>query len=563
MGSSQKPKYIGVRTKIAMVIVFVVLAATAADLIWNQVFYQNVAQSQALEKAELLTQEMRAVWDYNNNVQDVANRNEDGTVRSKQLVCVVAAKAVSALFTQKTDYEITFVRNNPRQASAEPDEFERQALQAFEQGEQSYYGVVHAQTGDSFRYLVPLYTEQSCLECHGDPAGELDQYGYAKEGMKEGDIAGAISITEPMAMYYEAARTSSLGQLTVMLALVFFILAVLYAATSRLILKPVRLLEHAASQVANGDLSASFTLPATRTKDEMIQLGDELENMACRLRVLYNDFETEVASQTEELTRLNAELVEREKALQDAMERLTEEMSYKNDFFAIVSHELKTPLTSIIAYSRMLDDDKTLSPHVHDSIQEIQHNAVNLLNMVNNILILAKNDAGRNEVVLDPVDVVDLVGHLKNTVKPIAQAKGIELTTRIAPGVSLIMADQEKLRRILENLVDNAIKYTRSGGHVDVDVSLANNMVQFRVSDTGNGIDSQDIKYIFERFLQLGSSKKRSKGTGLGLAVVKELALLMGGSVRVESAVQKGSTFIVDIPNIPVDMEEYNEDTCC
>ena len=558
----------------AVVLGIVVAVVTAIDLFVNFAFYRSTAESQALEKAQVLAQEMQAVWDYNVNVQDVANRNPDGSVRSKQLVCVVAAKSVSALFTQNTDYEISFVRTDPRQVSATPDGFEAQALAQFEAGDDTpRYGVVPSEQGDVFRYVVPIHADDSCLECHGDPAGELDQYGYAKEGMAVGDVAGAMSIVEPMRIYYEVANAGILVQLAVMLSLVTVVLVALYVAADHIILAPVRLFGEAAARVGKGDLSASFVVPNVSVRDEMSVLGDELEDMASQLRTLYGNLEEQVESKTEQLRCVNAELVEKEEKLEAALDRLGEEMAYKNDFFAIVGHELKTPLTSIKAYARILADDEANGVSVQEPAREIAASADTLLAMVNNILTLAQNDANRNELVVDPVDIVDLVGHIRRALSPVATAKGIDFQTSVANDAALAMVDAEKVRRILENLVDNAIKYTRSGGSVKLDVYLddgtdnsvgnaaGNCDLVFVVADTGTGIEAREIPELFERFRQVGGSGKRHKGTGLGLAVVKELAQLHGGSASVESEPGVGSTFIVRIPFVEVDMEEYDEDT--
>src|SRR5699024_10678069 len=121
--------------------------------------------------------------------------------RTKHLVCVVAAKSVATLFTANTSYVVRFTSASPRQAANAPDEFEQRAFDAFavDSERASYYGVESDDEGRSvFRYVEPLYVTETCLECHGSPAGQLDQYGYEKEGMQVGDIGGAMSITEPM-----------------------------------------------------------------------------------------------------------------------------------------------------------------------------------------------------------------------------------------------------------------------------------------------------------------------------------------------------------------------------
>ena len=235
-----------------------------------------------------------------------------------------------------------------------------------------------------------------------------------------------------------------------------------------------------------------------------------------------------------------------------------------------MSHELRTPLTSILAFARILRATDTLDVKTQGAVEEIEANATLLLNMVNNILTISKAEAHRNELVREPVDFVDLIGFIKNSLEPVARNKDVALRAKTDPDVPLSMADWEKLRRIVENLVDNAIKYTHAGGTVDVRVAFeqasgegeAGGFVVITVADDGIGIAAEDQDGIFERYRQAGQSpNRRYRGTGLGLAVVKELTELHGGAVSVTSERKQGSTFAVRIPYVPVDTEEYDEDT--
>lgn len=190
----------GLRSKMAIIVIVLIAVLMGADALWNCSLQRTQAENEAREKAEVLASEMRAMWDFIDMNQDVINRDENGNFRTKTLVCVVAAKSVSTLFTSNTDYIIRFTGEAPRQKANAPDAFEQEAFDAFRSnpGLASYSGVrTDEETGQRvFRYTEPLYVTESCLECHGDPAGEIDQYGYPKEGMKVGDIGGAMSITE-------------------------------------------------------------------------------------------------------------------------------------------------------------------------------------------------------------------------------------------------------------------------------------------------------------------------------------------------------------------------------
>ena len=585
-----RPFRYGIRFKIAVSIGVIMVALMAVDILWNLSLQNAQAENEAREKAEVLASEMRAAWDFVDMNQDVINRAEDGTFRTKHLVCVVAAKSISMLFTTETDYSIRFTNDTPRQAANAPDEFEQEALAAFnaDPERKAFWRVVDAGDGTRvFRYTEPLYVTESCLECHGDPVGELDQYGYPKEGMQVGQVGGAMSITEPMDIYAAGIQDSMMQQAIMVLFMMVAAFIGLYFVTSRLVLRPIDELRSAAGAVGKGDFNYTLTVPdpGERPRDELAELTGEFDRMARDLEALYADLEGQVRSKTDDLMVLNDMLNYQKRELKVALDRLGDEVAYKNEFFAIVSHELRTPLTSILAYARILNADDSLAPKTREAVGEIESNATLLLNMVNNILVISKHAAKKDELLPEPVDFVDLAQFVRKALVPIAEGKDVRLSCSVAPDVPLSMADWEKLRRILENLVNNAIKYTHRGGFVlltigfesgeeanhghgnhpgthvpdDEDAAPAGWIVM-RVADDGMGIAPEELDQIFELYKQAGqSANRRYRGTGLGLAVVRDLTELHGGTVTVESRVKEGSTFTVRIPYVPVIEEEDEE----
>ena len=585
-----RPFRYGIRFKIAVSIGVIMVALMAVDILWNLSLQNAQAENEAREKAEVLASEMRAAWDFVDMNQDVINRAEDGTFRTKHLVCVVAAKSISMLFTTETDYSIRFTNDTPRQAANAPDEFEQEALAAFnaDPERKAFWRVVDAGDGTRvFRYTEPLNVTESCLECHGDPVGELDQYGYPKEGMQVGQVGGAMSITEPMDIYAAGIQDSMMQQAIMVLFMMVAAFIGLYFVTSRLVLRPIDELRSAAGAVGKGDFNYTLTVPdpGERPRDELAELTGEFDRMARDLEALYADLEGQVRSKTDDLMVLNDMLNYQKRELKVALDRLGDEVAYKNEFFAIVSHELRTPLTSILAYARILNADDSLAPKTREAVGEIESNATLLLNMVNNILVISKHAAKKDELLPEPVDFVDLAQFVRKALVPIAEGKDVRLSCSVAPDVPLSMADWEKLRRILENLVNNAIKYTHRGGFVRLTIGFesgeeANHghgnhpgthvpddedaapagWIVMRVADDGMGIAPEELDQIFELYKQAGqSANRRYRGTGLGLAVVRDLTELHGGTVAVESRVKEGSTFTVRIPYAPVIEEEDEE----
>lgn len=602
---SERSFRFGVRFKIAVSIGVIMVALMGVDILWNLSLQNAQAENEAREKAEVLAAEMRAAWDFVDRNQNVINRAEDGSFRTKHLVCVVAAKSISMLFTTETDYSIRFTNDTPRQAANAPDAFEQEALAAFNADPElkAYWRVMAGADGERvFRYLEPLYVTESCLECHGEPVGEPDQYGYPKEGMAVGQVGGAMSITEPMDIYAAGIQNSMVQQVVMVLFMMVAAFAGLYFVTSRLVLRPIDALRTAAKSVGEGDFGCSADATEPRTgkdeakpsaaprrhqrvrgerkgrlpsngaeggglwggPDELTELTGEFDRMARDLQILYEDLEGQVREKTDDLMVLNDLLNYQKRELKVALDRLGEEVAYKNEFFAIVSHELRTPLTSILAYARILNADTSLAPKTREAVAEIESNATLLLNMVNNILVISKHAAQKDELLPEPVDFVDLAQFVRKALAPIAAAKDVKLTCSVAPDVPLSMADWEKLRRVLENLVDNAIKYTHRGGFVDLAITFEpaghgvsqDGEIVMRVRDDGMGIVPDELDQIFELYKQAGqSANRRYRGTGLGLAVVRDLTELHGGTVAVESRVKEGSTFTVRIPHVPVPQE--------
>jgi len=471
---SERSFRFGIRFKIAVSIGVIMVALMGVDILWNLSLQNAQAENEAREKAEVLAAEMRAAWDFVDRNQNVINRAEDGSFRTKHLVCVVAAKSISMLFTTETDYSIRFTNDTPRQAANAPDAFEQEALAAFNADPElkAYWRVMAGADGERvFRYLEPLYVTESCLECHGEPVGEPDQYGYPKEGMAVGQVGGAMSITEPMDIYAAGIQNSMVQQVVMVLFMMVAAFAGLYFVTSRLVLRPIDALRTAAKSVGEGDFGCSADATEPRTgkdeakpsaaprrhqrvrgerkgrlpsngaeggglwgaPDELTELTGEFDRMARDLQILYEDLEGQVREKTDDLMVLNDLLNYQKRELKVALDRLGEEVAYKNEFFAIVSHELRTPLTSILAYARILNADTSLAPKTREAVAEIESNATLLLNMVNNILVISKHAAQKDELLPEPVDFVDLAQFVRKALAPIAAAKDVKLTCSVAP----------------------------------------------------------------------------------------------------------------------------------
>jgi len=227
----------------------------------------------------------------------------------------------------------------------------------------------------------------------------------------------------------------------------------------------------------------------------------------------------------------------------------------QRDFVANVSHELKTPLTSIQGFAQaILDGTASTAQEQKQSAQVIFGEASRMYRMVLNLLDLARLDAGIADLQRAPVDLVALLHGVGERFEPQARQAGVGLEVRAA-GLPAITGDGDRLAQVFNNLVDNALKYTPAGGRVSVGTLLAGDAVEITVADTGAGIPSESLAHIFERFYQVDPSRTGGvhHGAGLGLAIVGEIVRAHGGKISVRSIVGQGSEFIIRLPLVDPD----------
>jgi signal transduction histidine kinase len=544
---------VGLKLKFALLFMAVAIVAFGTSLTWSSYFQHAQAESEMLEKAQILSQEMEAVWDFMEINQDRMGDFQVAGKNYKGFYCVIAAKAVSSLFTEKTDYVIHYTNQKTRKPSDAPDAFESEALRKISNDDTlgEYYGTSTDEEGKPvFRYMKPLYITKSCLECHGDPKGELDSFGFPKEGLQVGDLAGAASIVMPIDSYLANIQRNIILQTGFFTLAILLSMVCIFFVLSRWVTKPLGKLEAAVEQVEDGDFD--IELDSIVSNDEIMDLAQHINSMSNQLNHLYSGLEQEVTMRTGQLFEANDKLKQQQVQLEVINLQLQEENQFQSDFFAMMSHELKTPLTAICAFIEIWESEfAAVDERQKNLIRDIKANSQILLSTVNNILDMARLEIGKTELIFEPVDIIDIVQSVESTVESLIKKKELMFSIEVSPDAPIITADWEKLRRIVENLVSNAIKFTQRGGTIVVRVTYnePEDQIVLAVEDSGIGIAQDDIPKIFERYTQKDKSAyRRYKGSGLGLAVVKELVELHKGSIKVSSECKKGSTFSVSIP---------------
>jgi signal transduction histidine kinase len=223
---------------------------------------------------------------------------------------------------------------------------------------------------------------------------------------------------------------------------------------------------------------------------------------------------------------------------------------HKSQFLANMSHELRTPLNAILGYTELIIDNfyGEVPAKMQVVLERVQSNGRHLLGLINDVLDLSKIEAGQLTLTLVDYSITDMVRTVLGAVEPLAIGKHLALKSELAPNLPRVYGDERRIAQVLLNLVGNAIKFTDSG-EVAVRASAANGSFTLAVCDTGPGISESDQGRIFEEFQQADTSITKTKGgTGLGLAISKRIVEMHGGRIRVESAIGKGSTFLVTVP---------------
>ncbi len=234
----------------------------------------------------------------------------------------------------------------------------------------------------------------------------------------------------------------------------------------------------------------------------------------------------------------------------DKSEQLALASEHKSQFLANMSHELRTPLNAILGYAELLVDGiyGALPEKAQGVLERVQNNGKHLLALINDVLDLAKIEAGQLTLTLEDYNLPELVRTVVTATEPLAAAKGLKFTTSLQEGMPLGHGDARRLSQVLLNLVGNAIKFTDQG-EVAINASAGNGQFVLTVRDTGPGIADADQERIFGEFQQIENADTRKKGgTGLGLAISKRMVEMQGGMISVESAPGRGSTFRVVLP---------------
>ena len=329
-------------------------------------------------------------------------------------------------------------------------------------------------------------------------------YGQHMRSMEEGSMGAMMSrnMATDLNQAFRDALNDSLvwGGVAAVAAAIILSLII-----SRRITSPIHDMAAISGRIAEGDYSRRVEV---KSHDEIGSLGESFNRMAESL---------------EEAQRLRRELM------------------------ANIAHELRTPLTSISGYMEGLADG--VVPASEETYQLVHREAARLSRLVDDLQRLSRAESGKEKLDLIKVPVAAFLERVVRRLAPQFQEKGVELKLVLDQEIPAMFADEDKLDQVLINLLDNALRYTDTGGGVDLVAQEQDNQVAITVADNGIGISAEDLPHIFERFYRADKSRSRERGgTGIGLTIAKRYTEALGGSIRVESEPGKGTRFTVNIP---------------
>jgi signal transduction histidine kinase len=345
----------------------------------------------------------------------------------------------------------------------------------------------------------------------------------------QGDRAGSLAVWMPTSGALASVRSAAVRLAVILLAAMVGVVAI-GAALSRFLLAQVRPLVATNRALGAGDLTARAPVLG---RDELGELAAGVNQMADALQSSHETLEARVHERTAEVERLLRE---------------------RTDFFTAVSHEFRTPLAIILGQAEMLSDPSVekKAAWFAQAGPVLKDAAGQLLDFVNDILEISKADAGRIELNVEEVRVGSVLRGLRPAIDQLAASGDLSAAVKVPRGLPAVRADVARLRQVVLDLVDNAVKYTPAGGAVRVTAAAVGSSVEILVTDTGVGIPSDEAGRLFEPFYRVKGTRtqKGQPSSGLGLALVQRLVEAQGGTVRFDSTPGAGTTFVVALPAI-------------
>ncbi len=417
-------------------------------------------------------------------------------------------------------YTFRLASLTPLNPENRPDEFEREALVNFKvHGRDEMHRFDENRGKSYFQYMIPLYMEKGCLECHKGG------------GDSRNVVRGGLSVFLSVDKMKETLKKDHMKLAAAGSALILLTIFTLFTLTRKFVIKPLRALDEMTGEIARGNLTARVDI---HTGDEFQRLCSGFNLMAENLSKNKDVLEEKVSRATRELSEVNQEL--------KTLDQL------KSDFLANMSHELRTPLTVIRGGVDYLNRTIRMEDN-RNYLDIIDKNLARLIKMVTNLFDFTKIEAKKMEFSSDLENLTVLLEEVVEIINPLAMDKGIVIRFD-NPGDIFLTFDLERIEQVLVNLIENAIKFSDLGAEILIEATRDRDSVTVSVTDQGPGIPVEDLQNIFTKFTTLPQTGDgKTKGTGLGLAICKAIVEAHHGHIRAESVNGASSAFSFTLPD--------------
>jgi len=432
--------------------------------------------------------------------------------------------------------------------------------------------LVHSVLGDERVVRVIVHDEHFGLFLAGEyPERRTGrQFELKRDVLRDGTLLGNVTVEIDTGRYDAELLTARSTLILIVLGQLALSVLLIAGLLNARLLAPIRRLTHESERLARRELEVPFVW---RRDDELGSLGAGLERTRQALQALFDELEAKNRQLSDDIRQridVEEELKRHREHLEDRIKERTAELEIAKDkaevanraktaFLASMSHELRTPLNAILGYAQILQHDSNLGERNAVGLATIQQSGEHLLTLINDILDLSRIEAGRLDLFVSPIDLPSFLQSITDTISIKAEQKGLLFTLDTVGDLPrAAQVDDKRLRQVLLNLLDNAVKFTDLGG-----VSLrvrklpgdeGRPRLRFEVEDTGIGIEAEHLATIFLPFEQVGDPHRRMGGTGLGLAVSRQLVRRMGGDIDVQTEVGRGSRFWFDIDVAPAEV---------
>jgi signal transduction histidine kinase/DNA-binding response OmpR family regulator len=541
---------LGPKFTLLLTIVFVLGILLSGVTLWATI--QHEAEEDITMRAELLMQTMNSVRNYtSNHIQPLLEKRlltESEFIQ--ETVPAFSARTVFDQFRNRPEYSSFFYKEatpNPTNPQDLADSFEADLFEKFHrQPELTALAGYHEIAGKQMYYTArPLVMrEVSCLQCHSTPAAapksQLITYGdKTGYGWRMNEVIAAQTIYVPADEVLEHGWHNMTLVMSIFSGIFAIAILLINRLLKRTVIQPIRQLTTIARHLGSGSLAPEqvkeFETPTivkvAQRQDEPGQLARTFQQMAHEVAEREQNLNQAVEDRT-------AQLAERTREAQQASQA-------KSQFLANMSHELRTPLNIILGFSQLMTRNRSLDAAQQGYLTTINRSGEHLLNLINSVLDLAKIEAGKITLNETEVDFNSILDWLYPVFQFKAQTKNIQFRIERAPDLpERICTDEGKLRQVLVNLLGNAIKFTQTGCVIlRVTPGTTQDTLQFEVEDTGVGMAPDELKQLFQPFVQTDAGRNAQEGTGLGLTIAQQFVRLMGGTLTAHSQVGVGTTF--------------------